>query len=143
MLCQKFRRGVEQLVARRAHNPEVAGSNPAPATIFFNTECGTHGARHIRRPITISGGGVAQMVRAHGSYPCCHWFESSRRYHSIMVPAGYVLAVQLNKLLLGAPLAQMVEQLTLNPAGRGEDRIPARSMFCSQIATIYRQHLMF
>ena len=26
--------GVEQLVARRTHNPEVAGSNPAPAPIF-------------------------------------------------------------------------------------------------------------
>ena len=26
-------RGVEQLVARRAHNPEVVGSSPAPATI--------------------------------------------------------------------------------------------------------------
>ena len=25
-------RGVEQLVAHRAHNPEAAGSNPAPAT---------------------------------------------------------------------------------------------------------------
>ena len=25
-------RGVEQLEARRAHNPEVAGSSPAPAT---------------------------------------------------------------------------------------------------------------
>ena len=25
-------RGVEQLVARRAHNPEVIGSNPIPAT---------------------------------------------------------------------------------------------------------------
>ncbi len=25
------RRRVEQLVARRAHNPEVAGSSPAPA----------------------------------------------------------------------------------------------------------------
>jgi hypothetical protein len=25
-------RGVEQLVARRAHNPKVAGSNPVPAT---------------------------------------------------------------------------------------------------------------
>ena len=25
-------RGVEQLVARRAHNPEVAGSSPVPAT---------------------------------------------------------------------------------------------------------------
>ena len=29
----KFRyRGVEQLAARRAHNPKVVGSNPAPAT---------------------------------------------------------------------------------------------------------------
>ena len=27
-------RGVEQLAARRAHNPEVAGSNPAPATKY-------------------------------------------------------------------------------------------------------------
>ena len=26
-------RGVEQLVARRAHNPEVVGSSPASATI--------------------------------------------------------------------------------------------------------------
>ncbi len=25
-------RGVEQMVARRAHNPKVAGSSPAPAT---------------------------------------------------------------------------------------------------------------
>tara|TARA_B100000900_G_scaffold365270_1_gene340423 strand:- start:1213 stop:1407 length:195 start_codon:yes stop_codon:yes gene_type:complete len=33
-------RGVEQLVARRAHNPKVVGSSPAPATkndssVFF------------------------------------------------------------------------------------------------------------
>ena len=27
--------GMEQLVARWAHNPEVAGSSPAPATIFI------------------------------------------------------------------------------------------------------------
>ena len=27
-------RGIEQLAARRAHNPEVAGSSPAPATSF-------------------------------------------------------------------------------------------------------------
>ena len=32
-LRSKQYRGVEQLVARRAHNPEVAGSNPVPATI--------------------------------------------------------------------------------------------------------------
>ena len=29
----KYDRGVEQLVARWAHNPEVVGSNPSPATI--------------------------------------------------------------------------------------------------------------
>jgi hypothetical protein len=28
-----YRRGVEQLVARRAHNPEVRGSSPLPATM--------------------------------------------------------------------------------------------------------------
>ena len=30
-----------------------------------------------------SRGGVAQLVRAHGSYPCCHWFDSSRRHHPV------------------------------------------------------------
>ena len=30
-------RGVEQLVARRAHNPEVIGSNPFPATTEKST----------------------------------------------------------------------------------------------------------
>ena len=29
---KKIYRGVEQLVARRAHNPKVVGSSPAPAT---------------------------------------------------------------------------------------------------------------
>ena len=29
---EKIYRGVEQLAARRAHNPEVAGSSPAAAT---------------------------------------------------------------------------------------------------------------
>ncbi|GEM_PF-6157034 len=28
-------RGVEQLVARRAHNPKVVGSSPAPATYVY------------------------------------------------------------------------------------------------------------
>ena len=29
----KTYRGMEQLVARRAHNPKVVGSSPAPATL--------------------------------------------------------------------------------------------------------------
>ena len=28
----QYHRGVEQLVARRAHNPEAGGSSPSPAT---------------------------------------------------------------------------------------------------------------
>ncbi len=54
-------RGVEQLVARRAHNPKVEGSSPSPATIY---------------------GGIAQLARAFGSYPECHLFESDCRYHN-------------------------------------------------------------
>ena len=53
--------GWSSLVARRAHNPKVEGSSPSPAT-----RCG----------------GVAQLARAFGSYPECHWFESSRRYQT-------------------------------------------------------------
>ncbi len=34
-LSTKYR-GVEQLVARRAHNPKVVGSSPTPATIFLS-----------------------------------------------------------------------------------------------------------
>ena len=48
------------MLLRRAHNPKVTGSNPVPATNFF--------------------GGVAQLVRARGSYPRCHWFDSSHRH---------------------------------------------------------------
>ena len=56
------------MVARRAHNPEVAGSNPAPATIKSFKKYG----------------GVAQLARACGSYPQCQRFKSVRRYHYFM-----------------------------------------------------------
>lgn len=39
---------------------EVVGSSPIAGSSFY--------------------GGVAQLVRAHGSYPWRHWFESSYRY---------------------------------------------------------------
>ncbi len=35
-LRQHIQRRVEQLAARRAHNPEVAGSSPAPARYIFS-----------------------------------------------------------------------------------------------------------
>ena len=45
-------RGVEQMVARRAHNPEVAGSSPVPATIYelsFMTVLFLSGYEHYKR----------------------------------------------------------------------------------------------
>ena len=33
-------------------------------------------------PIDLSEyGGIAQLARAHGSYPWCRWFKSSSRYY--------------------------------------------------------------
>ena len=31
--------------------------------------------------IGVQNGGIAQLARARGSYPRCHWFKSSCRYH--------------------------------------------------------------
>ncbi len=52
-------RGVEQLAARRAHNPEVGGSSPPPATIeeiregflfFYGSGGRTYVLSHIYNP---------------------------------------------------------------------------------------------
>lgn len=59
---EKHCRGVEQLVACRAHNPEVEWFESLPRYHF------------------CFYGGVAQLVRAAGSYPAGHGFDSNRRY---------------------------------------------------------------
>ena len=43
-------------------------------------------AKQVYYPLSVAAdateyGGVAQLARAFGSYPECHWFESNRRYH--------------------------------------------------------------
>ena len=40
IMCSHFDAGWSSLVARRAHNPKVVGSNPAPATNFEDRLCG-------------------------------------------------------------------------------------------------------
>ena len=41
------------------------------------------------RPHTIKDGGIAQLARAHGSYPWCRWFKSSSRYlYGILAQLG-------------------------------------------------------
>ena len=54
---------VAQSVEHFVGNEEVTGSSPVAGSIF----------KH---------GGVAQLVRARGSYPRRHWFESSHRYQN-------------------------------------------------------------
>ncbi len=50
---------IAQSVEHFVGNEEVTGSSPVVGSIY---------------------GGIAQLARAHGSYPWRHWFESSYRY---------------------------------------------------------------
>ena len=82
-------RGMEQLVARRAHNTKVISSSLVPATKY---------------------GGVAQLARAFGSYPECQRFKSVRRYQKYIGPMVKRLrhrpftAVTRVRIPVGSPL---------------------------------------
>ena len=41
-----------------------------------------HRFEPCRSHILIKYGGIAQLARAHGSYPWCRWFKSSSRYYN-------------------------------------------------------------
>ena len=75
-------RGVEQLVARRAHNPEAGGSSPSPATRtrtlrnqrpYFVRPARTYskGCKSLNRPdsgkVTAKGKGVRRETESEGS----------------------------------------------------------------------------
>ena len=85
------------MVARRAHNPKVAGSSPVPATTKIHSEMIVHcagvaqSAERILGKDKVTGsipvnssilGGLAQLARACGSYPQCPEFESPSRHHT-------------------------------------------------------------
>ncbi len=78
----KNKRGVEQLVARRAHNPKAAGSSPAPATngpiakLVIAPPChgGDHGfesrwGRHYIGRVAQSVEQQIEALRVGGSIP--------------------------------------------------------------------------
>jgi hypothetical protein len=52
---QSHHRGVEQLVARRAHNPKVAGSSPVPATITETSSQRPKARINIRKSFVFFG----------------------------------------------------------------------------------------
>ena len=48
-----------------------------------------HRFEPCRSHILIKYGGIAQLARAHGSYPWCRWFKSSSRYlYGILAQLG-------------------------------------------------------
>ena len=63
-------RGVEQLVARRAHNPEAGGSSPSPATKKTDVE---KSASAFSSYVRGAGGNVSCPLSGKGflSYVCC------------------------------------------------------------------------
>ena len=97
---------MEQLVARRAHNPKVVGSNPAPATKTSSAGVAQSVERILGKdkvtgsiPVTSSiYGGVAQLARACGSYPQCPGFKSLRRHQQYHQPC-------VGGIFINSPLA--------------------------------------
>ena len=65
---------VAQSVEHLVGNEEVTGSSPVAGSTSTHPSWG------------YFFGGVAQLVRAHGSYPWRHWFESSHRYQFYLHP---------------------------------------------------------
>ena len=68
-----FHRGVEQLVARRAHNPKVIGSNPVPAIWSLGVGVITppcHGGDHRSESGRDRNGSIAQLVEQRIEAPC-------------------------------------------------------------------------
>ncbi len=51
----------------------------------------------------VRNGGIAQLARAHGSYPWCQWFKSTYRYHvgasvAAFAPIFYCIKISAQKL---------------------------------------------
>ena len=74
-------RGVEQLVARRAHNPEVAGSNPVPATTIINPEISSVGYFEVFLVLKVKA--EAQNTQCEGkNYEEGHQKEQREKYQA-------------------------------------------------------------
>ena len=88
--------GWSSLVARRAHNPKVIGSNPIPAVwslsvVVITPPC--HGEDHRSESGRDRNGSVAQLVEQRIEAPCVGGSIPSRAI-SFYIRCGYSLVVK-------------------------------------------------
>ena len=68
-----------QLGEHLPYKQRVTGSSPVGPIELFNCEKFIYMSRQFR--LGSLDGGIAQLARAHGSYPWCRGFESLSRYY--------------------------------------------------------------
>ncbi len=103
-LARQTDAGWSSLVARRAHNPKVVGSNPAPATNCLNEEYNVQ-SRSVRQ--TDAGWSSLVARRAHnpkvvGSNPAPATTSSDEEHHNTLT--GVFLFLRLVKSGIAAAL---------------------------------------
>ena len=75
--CHGGGRGFESLLGRFIIIWDLSSAGRASAL-----QAEGHRFEPCRSHILIKYGGIAQLARAHGSYPWCRWFKSSSRYYN-------------------------------------------------------------
>ena len=76
-----------QLGEHLPYKQRVTGSSPVGPIELFDCEKFLYMSRQFR--LGSLDGGIAQLARAHGSYPWCRWFKSSSRYlYGILAQLG-------------------------------------------------------
>ena len=83
-------RGVEQLVARRAHNPEVGGSSPPPATKTNGESFGSPFVFALGRARTVGSDNPSSESRGSA---CAHYAESREiedKRSAVSPPPDYI-----------------------------------------------------
>src|SRR5205807_7906723 len=91
--------GWSSLVARRAHNPKVAGSNPAPAIeadrriglakVLQKADQDPEGRSHERPSSLLGSSGSRRCRRQEGACGACALYESPEAGRLLLALVGY------------------------------------------------------
>ena len=89
--CSRINKSVEDSGSQKTSgSPTISGEwEHSSAGRASALQAEGHRFEPCRSHILIKYGGIAQLARAHGSYPWCRWFKSSSRYlYGILAQLG-------------------------------------------------------